>query len=374
MEAQGLLRTPRVLDGAQGPEVVVDGRRALCLCSNNYLGFAGHPALADAVAETVQRVGFGACGSRLINGTMRIHDELETRIAGFVGQERALFFPTGYTANLGAVQALSGPRTLVLSDALNHASLIDGCRLGRADVRVYRHADAEHVEALLRDTGDRYDLKLVVTESLFSMDGDLAPLAALRGLCDRYEAALFVDDAHALGVLGHQGAGACAAAGVKPDVITGTFGKAFGCSGAFVAGSKVLLAWMANRARSHVFSTAPSPALAAAALAAFTLVERADDRRVTLQRHARALREGLVSAGYQLAPSEAHIIPVLLGSAERATELSGMLLDRGVFVHGIRPPTVAPGTSRLRVTPMATHTSEQMAEAIAVFRELGGVV
>jgi 8-amino-7-oxononanoate synthase len=304
---------------------------------------------------------------------MRLHRQLEERVAGFVRLPRALFFPTGYAANQGAIQALSVPGTLILSDERNHASIVDGCRLGRATVQIYRHADAEHVRELLESSRDRYELRLVVTESVYSMDGDLAPLRPLRALCDEHDAALFVDDAHAFGVMGDQGRGACALLDVKPDVYTATFGKALGCSGAFVAGSEALIAWVENRARSHVFTTAPSPALPAAALAAIDLVERADDRRSQLQQHVAVLREGLQRQGYEVR-GDTHILPLLLGAAERSTRFSELLLERGVFVHGIRPPTVAPGTSRLRITPQATHTPEQISATLQAFAELRGEV
>jgi 7-keto-8-aminopelargonate synthetase-like enzyme len=231
----------------------------------------------------------------------------------------------------------------------------------------------EHVRELLEASEDRYDLRLVVTESVYSMDGDLAPLRALRALCDEHDAALFVDDAHAFGVMGDKGRGACAQLGVKPDVITGTFGKAFGCSGAFVAASGAVVTWVENRARSHVFTTAPSPALPAAALAAFDLVERADDRRSQLQEHATTLRQGLARLGYEVL-GDTHIVPLLLGAADRSMRFSELLLERGVFVHGIRPPTVAPGTSRLRITPQATHTSQQIDVTLRAFAELRGEV
>jgi 8-amino-7-oxononanoate synthase len=373
LEAEGLLRIPRRIEGAQGPVVTVDGRRALCFCSNNYLGLADHPALVAAVTAAISEVGFGACASRHVTGSMRLHRQLEERVAAFVGLPRTLFFPTGYAANQGAIQALALPNTLILSDELNHASIIDGCRLGRARVQVYRHADVEHVRELLERSRDQYALRLVVTESVYSMDGDLAPLRALRALCDEHEAALFVDDAHAFGVMGERGRGACALLGVKPDVMTATFGKAFGCSGAFVAASEALVCWIENRARSHVFTTAPSSALPAAALAALDLVERADDRRSQLQQHVATLRAGLQRQGYDLS-GDTHIVPLLLGAADRSMRFSELLLERGVFVHGIRPPTVAPGTSRLRITPQATHTSEQVESVLQAFAELRGEV
>jgi 8-amino-7-oxononanoate synthase len=370
LRAADLLRAPHTVSGAQGPEFVLDGRRTICLCSNNYLGLAADPSLSEAIEAAVSRFGFGACASRHVTGTMTLHVEAERRIARFMNQPRALLFATGYGANTGTVQALSSRETLVLSDSLNHASLIDGCRLGGGEVRVYGHCDPSAVEALLQRHAAEHPATLVVTESLFSMDGDIAPLRELRELCDHYGAALLVDEAHALGVRGQQGQGLCAEQNVRADLITGTFGKAFGASGAFVAGSDLAIQLIENRARPYVFSTAPSPTLAAAVLAAIDLVEQADAARARLHEHARVLRDGLASLGYRIPAGDSHIIPVFLGSARAATDLSARLLERGVFVHGIRPPTVAPETSRLRVVPMATHETDQLAFALKAFQEL----
>lgn len=372
LQAEHLLREPRTIQGAQGPEVVVDGRRAVCLCSNNYLGFADHPALTRAVSQASEESGFGACASRHIAGSMTLHAQVERRTAAFVHQERALFFATGYAANLGTMQVLGSPQTLILSDALNHASLIDGCRLGRARVLIYRHNDLEHCAQLLREHRTGFELAVIVTESLFSMDGDFAPLRELRALADDHDAALFVDEAHAFGVYGSQGRGLCHALGVIPDLMSGMYGKAFGASGAFVAGSSNVMRWIENRARSYVFSTAPSPVVPAAALAAFELVEQADDRRVRLAEHVQRLRAGLRELGYDVVAGESHIIPVLLGDPGLATRLSAALLERGVFVHGIRPPTVPAGTSRLRICPMATHAPAQIDYALEQLRALRG--
>ena len=366
---QGLMRSPRTVESAQGPEFVVDGRRALCLCSNNYLGFADHPDIKAAASRALAEFGFGACASRHITGSFSVHVAAERRIARYVDLPRALFFATGYAANVGVLQGLADSQTLILSDALNHASLIDGCRLSGAAVRVYRHCDVAHVAELLREERANYASALLVTESLFSMDGDFAPVVALRELCDAMDVALVVDEAHALGVIGPAGRGLCAREQVRPDVMTGTFGKAFGASGAFVAGPEPVVRLVENRARSYVFSTAPSPAVPAAAIAAIDLVEHADRERERVLHHARSLRDGLWALGYQVLDAEAQILPVLLGSAHAATELSARLLELGVFVHAIRPPTVAPGTSRLRITPMASHEPQQIARALEAFRD-----
>jgi len=309
----------------------------------------------------------GASASRQICGTGTLHRAAETRLAAFVGLPSAALFSSGYAANVGAIPALLEPDSLILSDRLNHASLIDGCRLSRARVLVYEHLDCDHVERLLRAHRGEHPTALLVTESLFSMDGDLAPLAALRALCDRYETGLYVDEAHALGVLGPSGRGACAQARIQADVLVGTLGKAFGASGAFVAGAPPLVRLVENRSRSFVFSTASPVALAAAVIAATDAVEAADDRRAQLAAHAIHLRAGLETAGYTVSRGTSAIIPVVIGDPTTTMRLSADLLAAGVFVHGIRPPTVPAGTSRLRITPIATHSRRQLETALASF-------
>lgn len=367
LEHEGLLRVPRVIEAGHGPELLIDGRRVLDLCSNNYLGFARDPEIAAAAVAAIQEVGVGAAASRQISGTGSWHRLAETRLASFVEQPASLLFNSGYAANAGAVSALVDEHSLVFSDRLNHASLIDGCRLSRARVHVYEHLDCGHVEQLLRSHRAAGETALLITESLFSMDGDVAPLTELRALCDRYEVGLYVDEAHALGVLGPRGRGLCAAAGIHADVLVGTLGKAFGTSGAFVAGGAGTIRLIENRARSFVFSTASPEPLAAAAVAAADQVARADDRRAALAAHAITLREGLAELGYRVAPGASAIIPVHIGEPKATMQLSAALLDAGVFVHGIRPPTVAPGSSRLRVTPIATHSQAQIVDALSAF-------
>jgi 8-amino-7-oxononanoate synthase len=372
--AAGLMRSPRVVSSAQGPVITVDGREAVCLCSNNYLGLAAHPALAAAAHSASAELGSGSGASRHISGSMQVHRDAEARLAAFVQQPRSLLFSTGHAANLGAVQALADQNTVVFSDALNHASLIDGCRLSRARVLVYRHRDPEHLAQLLEHERRSARAALILTESTFSMDGDTAPLRELRALADRYDAGLLVDEAHALGVLGPSGRGLCAAAGVVPDVLVGTLGKAFGSAGAFVAAAPEIIQLVENRARSYIFTTAPAPALAAAAVAAVQLVETADDRRTLLLQHASRLRTSLRTLGFHVQPGDSHIIPVILGDAAATMAVSTALLEHGVFVHGIRPPTVAPGTSRLRVTPMATHSPEHLDRALTAFRAVRSMI
>lgn len=370
LEASGLLRRPLLISGPQGPEVEIDGRRVLCLCSNNYLGLANHPAIAAAAIASPELDGIGAAASRLITGTMDAHREAEAAFADFLGAPSAALFSSGYAANLGTIQALVGPGDLVFSDALNHASLIDGCRLSRAEIHVYAHRSPGDLELLLERHRAKGRRALVVTDSLFSMDGVTAPLGEIARLASAFDAGLLVDEAHALGVLGPSGRGVAAAAGVKPDLVIGTLGKSFGVAGAFVAASEATVSLIRNRARSFVYSTAPPPMLARAAIAALELVRDADDARETLMAHAGALRAGLRELGFDVPDGESQILPVLIGENERTMRLSAELLDRGVFVQGIRPPTVAPGTARLRLTPMATHRREQIAMAIEAFASL----
>jgi 8-amino-7-oxononanoate synthase len=370
LEATGLLRRPLRISGPQGPEVEIDGRPVLCFCSNNYLGLASHPALAQASGTSARRDGVGAAASRLITGTMDAHREAEVAFAEFIGAPAAALFSTGYSANLGTIQALVGPGDAVFSDALNHASLIDGCRLSRATVHVYSHRDPGHLESLLREHRSRSRRALIMTDSLFSMDGVTAPLSDIATLARSFDAGLLVDEAHALGVFGPNGRGLSAAMGVDPDVVVGTLGKAFGVAGAFVAASEEVVALIRNRARSFVYSTAPPPMVARAAVAALQLVREADDARATLLRNAEDLRTGLRTLGFDVPNENSQILPVLIGDNERTMQLSAKLLDRGVFVQGIRPPTVPAGTARLRLTPMATHRPEHIEQAIDAFASL----
>jgi 8-amino-7-oxononanoate synthase len=295
------------------------------------------------------------------------HRAAERSLALYVRQPDAVLFSTGYAGNVGTLQGLVGRDDIIFSDALNHASLIDGARLSRAKVVVYQHGDPADLAAKLREHRHEGRAALVVTESLFSMDGDIPDLAAIAELARTHDAGLVVDEAHALGVLGPQGKGVCASLGIVPDVLLGTLGKALGTQGAFAAADAQVADLIRNRARSYVFSTAPAPALARASEAAVRLVRDADGLRERLTRHARRMREGLRELGYRVPPGESAIIPVLVGDPEPTMRLSSALLERGVFAHGIRPPTVPPGTGRLRVVPMASHTNDDIEEALAAF-------
>jgi 8-amino-7-oxononanoate synthase len=348
--------------------LLVDGRSVLCLCSNNYLGLAHHPVLVAALRRGLEEDGLGSGASRLISGSMRAHRDAEGVLAGYVRQPAAALFSSGYACNVGVVQGLAGRDDIVFSDSLNHASLIDGARLSRARVVIYEHADPADLERKLREQRSRGKGALVVTESLFSMDGDRAPLVELAQLARQYDAGFVVDEAHALGVLGPEGRGLSAELGVVPDVVVGTLGKALGGQGAFVASAPTVIDLIRNRARSYVFSTAPSPALARAAVAGVRLSLDAQGLRDSLARHWRRLREGLAELGYRVLPGDSPIIPVMVGDPAPTMQLSQALLEHGVFAHGIRPPTVPAGTGRLRVVPMANHSVDDIEEALAAFK------
>jgi 8-amino-7-oxononanoate synthase len=367
----GLRSRMRAVDGAQRNEIVVDGRTAANFSSNNYLGLADHPVLARAAAAAMHEAGFGAGASRLIVGNLQPHRALEARIAGWKGAEAALLFNSGYQANVGLVSALAGPDDTVFSDALNHASLIDGCRLSRARVVVYQHADAADLEQKLRAEPPRRRL-LIITDSVFSMDGDHAPLAEIAQLKRTYGALLAVDEAHAVGVHGPHGVGLCA--GLDVDLQMGTLGKALGGFGAYVAARRPLVDLLANRARSFVFTTALPVPVVAAAHAAIDWLNGPEGqaRRLRLTEVQARFHAGLRSLGLATDSLPGHIVPLRVreGDPRRVMEASEALLARGVFVQGIRPPTVPAGTARLRFALMATHTDAQIDLALAALADL----
>jgi 8-amino-7-oxononanoate synthase len=372
IRAAGLYRQLRASAGPADTWVTIEGRRTLLLCSNNYLGLASHPALAEAAARAAHEHGVGAGASRLISGSLPIHHALEERLAHFKHAEAALLFPSGYHANIGVVTALLGPNDAVFSDALNHASIIDGCRLSRAEVLVYPHRDVGALARLLRDSKARR--RLIVTDSVFSMDGDHAPLTEICAIAAEHDAMVMVDEAHGTGVLGPTGAGLVEELGLSERVTVqmGTLGKALGCAGAFVAGERSLIELLVNRARSFIYTTALPPPVVAAVDAALDLVAREPERRARLRALAADLRARLVALGLTVPDGDGPILPVIVGESERAMAWSRALLERGVFVQAIRPPTVPPGTARLRVTLMATHTEDDLAHAERAFTRLAG--
>jgi len=356
------LRVPRVVDGAQGPLAIVDGREVLNFASNDYLGLARDPRLARAASSTLETDGLGVGASRLIVGNHRAHVELEAALADWLGCGGVRLFNAGYAANVGVLTTLLRAGDVVFSDELNHASIIDGCRLSRAEIVIVPHLDYAALERALASRQGRR--KLVVSESLFSMDGDLADVETLAALCRRHGAAFVLDEAHALGALGDEGRGHAAELGVVPDVVIGTFGKSFGTFGAFAATTKHVAELLWNRARPLVFSTGLPPSVAAASRASLEIIRgtEGNDRRRAVAGHARYLRTRLPRT---LGAAASAIAPVLIGDEASTMACTAQLLARGVFVQGIRPPTVPAGTSRLRIGLSASHTRTQMDQLVA---------
>jgi 8-amino-7-oxononanoate synthase len=369
LEQADLIRRRRLVESPQGPHLRVDGTTYLAFCSNDYLGLANHPALARAAASALEEYGVGAGASAHLCGHTRVHEALEQRLARFVGLPRALHFSTGYMANLGVLPALAGPGDAIFSDRLNHASLIDAARLSRADVIVYPHCDVEALDLQMRHSSQHS--KLIVTDAVFSMDGDLAPLPQLLTLCERHDAWLIVDDAHGFGVLGECGAGSLNHWGLSSQriVYMGTLGKAAGVFGAFVAADSDVVEWILQRARTYMFTTASPPMLAAALLAAFDVIESESWRR----QHLTGLIDRVASALGELrwrAPRSATAIqPLIIGSNSEAMSLMESLRRDGIWVPAIRPPTVPPGTARLRISLSAAHSELDLDRLLNALRQ-----
>ena len=369
-QADGLYRARRVTTGPQGPEMVIDGRRLLTFCSNDYLGLAADPRVAEAMRLGIARYGVGAGAAHLINGHSHAHHALEEELADFTGRERALLFSTGYMANLGVISALVGRSDTVLEDRLNHASLLDGGLMARARLKRYPHADAARLDELLADANGR---RLVVSDGVFSMDGDVAPLTALAETCASRAAWLMIDDAHGLGVIGPQGRGSVAAAGLDVGdvpVLVGTLGKALGTSGAFVAGSRQLIETLIQQARPYIYTTAMPPAIAEATRVSLQLCRDEAFRREQLAALIRRFRQGAERLGLQLMASDTPIQPIVLGSTSTATRWSERLYQDGILVTAIRPPTVPDGSARLRVTLSASHTHTQLDSLLAALEAI----
>jgi glycine C-acetyltransferase/8-amino-7-oxononanoate synthase len=362
LKEKGRYRSLRRVSGPQDAEIVIDGARRLNFSSNNYLGLANHPAVVAAFVDTAGRYGVGSGASRLICGHMDVHAELEDAVARLKGTEAALTFSSGYLANLGILSTLCGPGSTVFSDELNHASIVDGCRLARTRVEVYRHGDVSHLEELLRRS--RAKRKVVVTDGVFSMDGDIAPLPDLAEAKDRHGAMLVVDDAHATGVLPPHGRGTADHFGLRAgvDLQMGTFSKALGTYGAYIGTTRAVVEYFINKCRPFIYNTSLPPAIAGATLAALDLLSGEPERIESLWRNQEAFREEMAARGRRVTSPTA-IVPVLVGGDEETMAVSRSLFDRGVFVHGIRPPTVPEGTGRLRLTLMATHTREMIRTA-----------
>jgi 8-amino-7-oxononanoate synthase len=367
----GLWRALRRVDGPTGAEYVLEGKRVVGLCSNNYLGLAEDSRLRAAAIRAVEMYGAGTGASRLVSGNLAIHEELEARLAGFKGTQAALLFNSGYHANIGVISALAGPDDFVYSDELNHASIIDGCRLSRATVRIYRHADVAHLESLLQADADRKGRKLVVTDSIFSMDGDIAPLPDIVRVAQPFGAEIMVDEAHATGVLGKNGRGAVDHFNLRwaIGVQMGTLGKALGSFGAYVAGRRELIDLLINRSRAFIYTTALPPAACGAAIEAINILENEPARIARLWTLTATYRAALRKAGLK-AVGESPIVPLITGDPRHTMEVSAQLFERGYHVQAIRPPTVPEGTSRLRTTVSAAHTEAQLVGAAAAMAEL----
>jgi 8-amino-7-oxononanoate synthase len=369
LDAQHLRRRQSVRSGPQQAVVAFDGREFINFGANDYLGLAADPRLAAAAQRAALQEGWGAGASPLVTGRSNSHAELEQRLAEFEGTEAALVFTSGFAANCGTVAAVVGAEDAIYADAKNHASLIDGCRLSRAEVHVYRHNDVDHLAELLRDAS-RYRRRLIVTDSLFSMDGDFVPLVQLAELAEKHHAMLMVDEAHATGVFGAHGRGVAELLGVESGVHIriGTLSKALGSVGGFVAGRHSLIDWLVNRARSYVFSTEFPPAVAAAAVAALQIVRDEPQRRQALLARANTLREQLTRQGWNLGRSASQIIPLYIGEPQRTVQLAETLRQQGLFVPGIRPPSVPTGESLLRISLSWAHMPamlDQLCAALA---------
>ena len=369
LAAEHALRRRRTLASPCGPLAQVDGRELLSFCSNDYLGLANHPALIEAAQAGAAIYGAGSGASHLVSGHSLAHEQLETALARFVGMPRALMFSTGYMANMGIIPALVGRHDAVFSDKLNHACLIDAALLSRADHTRYPHNDVCALEHALKNSTARR--KLIATDAVFSMDGDIAPLPQIVALCERHNALLLIDDAHGFGVLGAGGRGTLNHFGIQSDrvLLMGTLGKAAGVSGAFVAGHAVLIEWLMQRARTYMFTTASPPLIAHTLITALQLIEHADDRRAHLQALITQLSAGLATSRWPLLASPTAIQPIMVGDNAQAQQLAQSLEARGLWVPAIRPPTVPAGQARLRISLTAAHTHEHVARLTAALTD-----
>ena len=365
---QNLLRQLRHVESPQGAHVQMDGRELLNFSSNDYLGLADHPALKEAARRAVERFGAGSGASRLICGSLAVHHELEEKLAAFKGTPAALSFSSGYSAAIGALGALLGKDDLLIIDKLVHASIVDGARLCGAKLRVFAHNDLSELEDILKWAADRKGRKVIATESVFSMDGDLAPLREIIELKDRYGAWLMLDEAHATGLFGQNRRGLAEAfeLGDRVEISMGTLGKALGSAGGFICGSRALVDVLINRARSFIFSTAPPPAQSAAASAAIDLVQsqEGEDRRARLWARVDQLKNGLISSQWKTPILKSAIVPLIVGEETRAVRMAAALRETGLLLPAIRYPTVALGAARLRLTVTAAHSPEDLARAI----------
>ena len=378
LKRSGLYRELKKIVGPIDAEVSIHGSKVILLSSNNYLGLATHPKLKEAASLALQAYGTGACASRLIAGNMEIHEDLEKRVAQFKGCQSALLFSTGYMANIGVITSLAGKNDLILSDELNHASIIDGCKLSGARIEVYPHKDVGRIREILKqedrsDEKNRFQKRVIITDGVFSMDGDIAPLPEIMEVANHYSAILIVDDAHATGVLGKDGKGTAAYFGIEGEnlIHMGTFSKALSTLGGYIAGQKTIIEYLRNKARSFIFSTALPPSVCASSIAAIDIIEDEPWIRKRLWNNVTRFKRGLESLGYNTLGSQTQIIPVLIGDTDLTMEFARAIFERGIYAPGIRPPTVPNGKSRIRTTLMASHTDEQIDRALDIFADEG---
>ena len=373
LKREGLYTTIRTIGSPQGAWIVVDGKKVLNMCANNYLGFANHPKLKEAAKKAIDDFGVGPAAVRTIAGTMSLHLELEEKLAKFKGAEATISFQSGFNANLATIPAIVGKEDAIFSDELNHASIIDGCRLSRATIIRYAHRDPDDLEKKLREEGGKYRRKLVVTDGVFSMDGDIAPLPEIAEISEKYDALLMVDDAHGEGVLGKGGRGIVDHFGLhgRVHIEVGTLSKAFGVMGGYVAGSKALIEFLKQKGRPFLFSSAVTPADVAACIAAVDILMESDELVRKLWDNASYFKKGMVERGFDIGHSETPITPVMLGEAPLAQEFSRRLFEEGIFAQAIGYPTVPRGKARIRVMISATHSREDLDFALDKFEKIG---
>lgn len=369
---QELFRTLRRMDAASDPETVLEGKKILLFSSNNYLGLANDSRMKEKAIEAIKQFGTGSGGSRLTTGNLSLHEQLERDIASFKGKEASLVFSSGFLANVGIISTLMKQGDVILSDSLNHASIIDGCRLSKADTVIYNHVDMNDLEKKLQSVTS-YQRKLIVTDGVFSMDGNIAPLPAIVSLAKKYGAMVMVDDAHSTGILGKTGAGTAEYFGLthQIDLLMGTLSKSIGAEGGYVAASQSLIQYLRNKARTFIFQTALSPSVIAASIEGIRIIREERERSVRLLENAEFLRNGLKKSGFSLVDGSTPILAVLIGSAQDAVHFSKRLEEEGIFAPAIRPPTVPEGMSRIRLTIMATHRQEQLEYALHTFVKIG---
>jgi len=357
---QNLFRSEKIIESAQGPHVTIDGKDYILFCSNNYLGLANHPEVKHAAISAVEKYGVGSGASRLVSGTSKLHKDLEEKLAELKKTESAILFPTGYMANVGTISALAGKEDVVIIDKLNHASIIDGCRLSGAKLLVYPHKKVEKLIDILKKCS-KHRRRLVITDTIFSMDGDVAPVDEIQKACKEYDAMLMIDDAHSTGIFPPH----------KADIIMGTLSKAIGSLGGFVCGSKDLTDYLRNKARSYIYTTSMPPALCAAAIESINIIQNEPERITRLWDNVKTVKDGLKNIGFNLGQSQSQIIPIIIGNNDKTLAMSKYLFENGIFVQAIRHPTVPKGKERLRLTVMSEYMKKDLGLLIKKIKFIG---